>query len=56
VGRRVRTLLRGAVPAGRGFTTWNLLDERGASVSPGTYWVRLRTSQAEIVRTVLVRP
>jgi hypothetical protein len=56
VGRRVRTLLRGAVPAGRGFTTWNLLDERGASVRPGTYWVRLRTPQAEIVRTVLVRP
>ncbi len=41
-GRRVRTLLDAAWPAGPGAATWDLADDRGARVAPGVYLAALR--------------
>ncbi len=45
-GRRVRALVDEAHhPAGRFESAWDLTDERGRRVAPGTYFVRLETVQ-----------
>ncbi len=49
-GRRVRTLARGAWPAGDHEAAWDALDARGQPVPPGVYLLRL---EAAGVRTVL---
>jgi hypothetical protein len=40
-GRAVRTLVAARVEAGRHHELWNGRDDRGATVAPGTYFVRL---------------
>jgi hypothetical protein len=40
-GRVVRTLVRGAMPAGAHSVTWDGCDDAGASVGPGVYFVRM---------------
>jgi subtilisin family serine protease len=42
-GRRVRTLMQGARPAGEHAARWDGLDGRGQAVPPGLYLVRLRS-------------
>lgn len=41
-GRRVRSLLSGAVPAGLQTVAWDGRDARGRAVAAGTYFLRLR--------------
>lgn len=54
-GRRVRTLLDAAWPAGPGGTTWDLADDRGARVAPGVYLAALRVDGAvRATRRVIV--
>jgi hypothetical protein len=55
-GRRVHQLLDGAMrPAGEHRLTWNGRDDRGRSLAPGVYLVRLRTPQGlESCRVVLL--
>lgn len=40
-GRRVRTLVRGALPAGVARVVWDGADDAGAQVASGVYFVRL---------------
>jgi len=53
-GRRVRTVLDGIVPAGRGSERWNGRADSGEPVPGGIYLVRLRTaegtSRAKVIR------
>jgi predicted nucleotidyltransferase len=48
-GRRVRTLLDDARPAGRSKTGWDGKDEAGRPVASGVYFVRMKT--ADVVRS-----
>jgi hypothetical protein len=51
-GRLVRTLLRGALPAGRHEVRWDGLDDGGAAVAPGVYVAGLSTDEGR--RTVKI--
>lgn len=42
-GRRVRTLLDAALPAGQHDRAWDARNDRGEAAPPGIYFVRLRT-------------
>jgi FlgD Ig-like domain/Beta-propeller repeat len=42
-GRRVRSLVSGALPVGVHSTTWDRRDESGGEVSAGTYFLRMRS-------------
>src|SRR5262249_41361533 len=42
-GRRVRSLVSGALPVGEHTAAWNGRDEGGNAVRPGVYFVRLTT-------------
>ncbi len=54
-GRRVRTLLaREARPAGRSTLHWDGRDERGASVPPGLYFVRVVAGTASAAQRVVI--
>jgi hypothetical protein len=46
-GRRIRTLVRGALVAGVHEVTWNGRDEHGATVGSGVYVCRLRAGDYE---------
>ncbi len=55
-GRRVRTLLAGALDAGEQRATWDGRDDSGARVVAGIYFVRLRAAGGErLVKTALLR-
>ena len=55
-GRLVRSLVRGPQTAGAFRTTWDLRSDRGEPVSPGIYFVRLRTSHHDATtRLAIVR-
>jgi predicted outer membrane repeat protein len=55
-GRRVRTLVSGALPAGTHGEQWDGTDSSGRLVSSGTYFARVRTEDYETVgRLVLVK-
>ena len=55
-GRLVRVLKSGTADAGRDFVTWDGLDSNGSRVSPGVYFVRLRTEgRTATIRTVLLQ-
>jgi hypothetical protein len=51
-GHRVRTLVAGARAAGRVSIAWSGDDDSGRPLSPGIYFVRLRSEGVEIVRRV----
>ena len=56
LGRRVRTLLNGALPAGRHELTWDARDDRGLPVPSGTYLAVVRERGVVAARAVtLVR-
>ena len=44
-GRRVRTLFRGAMPAGVRFLTWNGTDDQDSPVASGVYFCRLQAGE-----------
>jgi len=52
-GRRVRRLVRGALPAGAHVATWDGADDAGASVPPGVYCCRLVTPGARLERRLV---
>jgi serine protease AprX len=52
-GRRVRTLLRGPLPAGDHVVSWDGLDARGQAVPAGVYHVRAHTADAAAARKVI---
>lgn len=55
-GRRVRTLLDAAVPAGRRELAWDGRDDAGRPVPGGLYLVRVRQGDAaQVLRVALVR-
>ncbi|HYW68830.1 MAG TPA: FlgD immunoglobulin-like domain containing protein, partial [bacterium] len=55
-GRRVRTLVKGSVPAGEHEAVWDGLDDHGRPAASGVYFCRLRAGDAlETRRMVLVR-
>lgn len=55
-GRRVRTLVDGTLAAGVQAIPWNGDDDRGASVSSGTYFIRARVDQeVSMARAMVVR-
>jgi flagellar hook assembly protein FlgD len=41
LGRRVRTLVKAALPAGTHRVAWSGRDEAGRPVAPGVYFLRL---------------
>ncbi len=49
-GRRVRTLLDGVLPAGRGSVAWDGRDQGGAAVGSGLYFVRLEMEGRVLAR------
>jgi flagellar hook capping protein FlgD len=53
-GRRMRTLVSGAVAAGWHEVRWDLADDAGRRVGPGVYLVRLRTEAGALTRKLLV--
>jgi hypothetical protein len=53
-GRRVRTLLDEAVPAGTGRRVWNHRDDNGRRLASGLYLVRLRAGGESVTRKVVV--
>ena len=54
LGRRVRVLQSGELPAGRHTIAWDLLDAGGHTTRPGVYFVRARLAGEEFVRRVVV--
>ena len=53
-GRHVRELVRARMGPGKFVRGWDLADDRGRRVPAGVYLVRLRTSDREAVRRVVV--
>jgi hypothetical protein len=53
-GRRVRTLAHGVAAAGTVEANWDGLDEGGASVAAGIYFVRVETRHVTDTRKVVV--
>lgn len=55
-GRRVRTLVNGALPAGSTLFMWDGCAERGNRVSSGIYFVRATCAAGrQAVRVPLIR-
>ncbi len=52
-GRRVRLLMRGALPAGERVVEWDGRDEAGRSVAPGVYFVEWRFGAERETRTLV---
>ncbi|MGH7725358.1 MAG: FG-GAP-like repeat-containing protein [Candidatus Eiseniibacteriota bacterium] len=55
-GRRVRTLLEGAIEAGTHALSWDGLDAGGRRAPAGTYFVRLRFEDTERVSRIVSLP
>jgi glucose/arabinose dehydrogenase len=53
-GRRVRTLSRGTMPAGRSVVRWDGKLERGAQAPSGVYFIKLRTDDESLARRVVL--
>jgi hypothetical protein len=51
-GRRVATLLKGGEISGQGALAWDGRDDGGRRVPPGAYFVRLRSEDGRVSRTV----
>lgn len=52
-GRTVKRLIDAEMPAGRHAVTWDATDDRGARVSPGVYFYRLKSGGAEGSKSVI---
>jgi hypothetical protein len=53
LGRKVRRLMRGRIPAGEHHVVWDGKDESGARVSPGLYYYRLMAPGRSIERVMV---
>jgi hypothetical protein len=53
-GRLVRTLVDGAVPAGRGGVVWDGRDDAGRAVASGVYFYRLRSGTGVFTRKMIL--
>ncbi|MFN0151176.1 MAG: choice-of-anchor B family protein [bacterium] len=53
-GRRVRTLVKSALPAGRHSVAWDGRDERGNSVASGVYLMRLESGKETAARKIVL--
>lgn len=53
-GRRVATLVRETLPAGRSREVWRGQDDAGRPVASGMYFVRLQTDQASDLKKVML--
>ncbi len=53
-GRRVRTLLEEALPAGAFFPQWDGTDDRGAPVAAGLYFLRLEAGARRATQKLVV--
>ena len=54
-GRRIRTLLSGAVSAGERRVSWDRRDDHGVPVESGVYFARLWTPDAQVAVPVAIR-
>jgi flagellar hook assembly protein FlgD len=56
LGRRVRILIDGSMPAGRHRAVWDGTDENGQAVTSGVYFYRMEAGQYRASRKmVLIR-
>jgi flagellar hook assembly protein FlgD len=57
LGQQIKTLFDGPAPAGRYSLTWSGVDELGAQVATGIYFVRLLTEHGtqKIRKMLLIR-
>ena len=53
-GRRVRTLTRGRMPAGRSFIQWNGRLDGGGNAPSGIYFVKLKSDDWAVMRRVVL--
>jgi len=53
-GRRVKTLIRGTIPAGVSEAVWDGTLERGGTAPSGVYFLRLRTESVTLNRRVVL--
>ncbi len=53
-GRKIKTLIKGKKNAGQYQIVWDGRNEKGITVSSGTYYVRLKTVDKEIMRKVVL--
>jgi hypothetical protein len=53
-GRTVRTLVRGALPAGVHPFTWDLRDDAGNGVRPGLYFIHARAGRLDVTHRLIV--
>jgi flagellar hook assembly protein FlgD len=53
-GRRVRVLVEQELPAGEQSVVWNTRDDAGRLVTPGIYFARLETRDADRSRKLVV--
>lgn len=56
VGRSLRTLARGRMPAGQQSVRWDFRDASGRAVPPGLYLVKLRVGAETFTRRVIHMP
>jgi len=54
-GRIVRGLYTGERTTGPFLLQWDVTDDRGARVTPGTYMVRIRTPYASSTKPVVIQ-
>lgn len=54
-GRRLRTLLTGAQPAGERNIEWDRRHDDGRTVRPGLYLLRLESAEGRVVRRIVIR-
>ncbi|HBC47003.1 MAG TPA: hypothetical protein DCZ43_08155 [candidate division Zixibacteria bacterium] len=54
LGRRVKLLQSGALPAGEHSITWNGVDESGTNVTSGIYFYRLESDGRSIVKRMIM--
>jgi hypothetical protein len=54
LGRQVRALVNGAMPAGTHYVTWNGQNDSGVRVASGVYFYRLQVGQRTEVRKMLL--
>jgi uncharacterized membrane protein len=52
-GRRVATLMRGELAAGRHSVAWDGREESGSRVGPGLYFARLSTARGTVTRRIV---
>ena len=54
LGRKVKQLQSGILPAGEHSFTWNGTDDGGANVTSGIYFYRLQSNQGTLTRRMVM--